>query len=104
MERIQKLLQYLAAQPTDAFLLHALALEYEKMGHHAEAMDIFKKQLAANPDYVGSYYHAGRVYAAAGDLAGAIATYEKGMEVAKAAGDQHALNELRMVLDEILEQ
>ena len=92
----------LADQPTDPFLNHALALEEIKVGKDESARELFEKLLERNPDYVGSYYHLGKLHERLGDESKAIAVYEKGMEVAKKLSDNHALSELRGAYDNLI--
>lgn len=101
MSRIDALLEYLAQTPNDSFLRHALALEYIKLGKDAEALDLFTRLLEDEPGYVGSYYHLAKLWERLGKLDDAMATYRKGMEVAKTAGDRHSYNELQMALEEL---
>lgn len=101
MDRVEKLKEYLLATPDDAFLQHALALEYVKMGQDAEARQIFEALLARDPGYVGSYYHLAKLLERTGEQALAIEWYEKGMEAAKAAGNKHAYGELRSAYEEL---
>lgn len=103
MERIEKLKEFLQATPNDSFLQHALALEYIKKGDDNDARILFELILQREPGYVGSYYHFGKLLERAGDYEFAILTYNKGMEEAKKAGDNHSLNELRGALEEITE-
>jgi Tfp pilus assembly protein PilF len=102
MNRIEKIQQYLAKSPADSFLQHALALEYIKIGDDAGAERLFKEILQRDPAYIGSYYHLGKLLERTGSTDEAIQWYEKGMEVAKKAGDTHAYNELRGAADELL--
>jgi Tfp pilus assembly protein PilF len=101
MDRIARLNELLAAQPDDSFLQHALALEYIKSGDDAGARALFEALLAKDPGYVGSYYHLAKLLERTGAEDTAISTYEKGMEVAKAAGDNHAFSELRSAYEEL---
>src|SRR5690348_8051229 len=94
MERIEKLNEFLAATPDDAFLQHALALEYVKMGDDNTARNLFEKLLQENENYVGTYYHLGSLLERQGQEERAITIYKKGMEVAKNAQENHAYNEL----------
>ncbi len=103
MERIEKLKEFLQATPDDSFLQHALALEYIKKGDDNDARILFELILQREPGYVGSYYHFGKLLERAGDYEFAILTYNKGMEEAKKAGDNHSLNELRGALEDITE-
>lgn len=100
-DRIQKLEEYLKASPQDAFLQHALALEYIKLGDEPQARSLFENILTANPGYVGSYYHLAKLLERQEETEAAISCYEKGMAAAKAAGDQHAYGELRSALEEL---
>ena len=103
MERIDKLNEFLKANPGDSFLQHALALEYIKINDDAAARQLFETLLKREPGYVGSYYHLAKLLERANDINAAIAIYEKGMEEAKKAGDKHAYNELMMSKEEIEE-
>ncbi|MFN8243851.1 MAG: tetratricopeptide repeat protein [Ferruginibacter sp.] len=101
MSRIEKLLEFLAASPTDSFLQHALALEYIKEGNDTRARELFETLLAREPDYTGSYYHLGKLLERAGDNPGAMDIYRQGMAACKKAGDNHAYNELQGALEEL---
>jgi tetratricopeptide (TPR) repeat protein len=101
MDRIQKLLDFLRDTPEDPFLKHALALEYIKIGADPAARILFEQVLSKDPGYVGSYYHLGKLLERIGENNAAAATYEKGMEAAKQAGDNHAFGELRGAFEEL---
>jgi Tfp pilus assembly protein PilF len=102
MEKIDKLLAFLKDSPDDAFLKHALALEYIKGGEDRMARQLFIEILTRDPDYIGSYYHLAGLLERTGDREGAISWYEKGMAAAKRKGDQHAFNELRSVYEDLI--
>lgn len=102
MNRIEKLQEFLTANPTDNFLRHALALEYIKIGNDADAKTLFEAILTESPDYVGSYYHLAKLLERNGDNTNAIAWYEKGMQAAKAAKDNHAYNELQAAYEDLV--
>jgi Tfp pilus assembly protein PilF len=101
MNRIEKLKEMLAAEPGDSFIQHALGLEFCKLGDDDAARGYFQRLLEANPSYVGTYYHLAKLLERNSDEQGAIQVYEKGMEVAKSAGDQHAFGELRGAWEEL---
>lgn len=92
--RLEKLLDFLKTNPEDTFILFALAKEYEKMGKDTEALIYYDKLLETDEQYVGAYYHLGKLKERAGEVEAAFATYKKGMLVAQRAGDQHAYSEL----------
>lgn len=101
MERINKLKAFLAENPEDSFVQHALALEYIKLGEEDTARSLFEAILARDPGYIGSYYHLAKLLERQDDTEGAILWYQRGMEAAGKAGDQHALGELRSALEEL---
>ena len=102
MDRIKKLKEFLEASPDDAFLNHALALEYIKIGNDEEARKLFESLLQREPGYIGSYYHLAKLMERTGHTASAIEIYQQGMEAAKNAGDNFAFGELRNAYDELV--
>ncbi len=102
MDRIEKLKAFLQESPGDSFLKHALALEYIKLGDDSAAKLLFEEILGKEPGYVGSYYHLGKLLERAGLTDKAVQVYEKGMEEAKKAGDNHAYGELRGAYEELV--
>jgi Tfp pilus assembly protein PilF len=103
MEKIEKLKTFLHDSPEDPFLKHALALEYIKIGNDLLARRCFLEILDREPSYIGTYYHLGRLLERAGENDNARSWYEKGMIVAKNAGDLHAYNELQAAYEDIIE-
>ncbi|MCE2824948.1 MAG: hypothetical protein LW718_06045 [Sediminibacterium sp.] len=102
MDRIEKLLNFLASQPSDNFLRHALALEYIKAGNDAEARALFTAIVTETPSYVGTYYHLAKLLEKMGEQAQAIIWYEKGLEACKIAGDKHAYSELQAAYEDLI--
>lgn len=102
MERIEKIKEFLQSTPEDNFLRHALALEYIKIGKETEAQQLFELILTQDPQYIGSYYHLAKLLERIGDTEGAIRWYEKGMEITKNAGEQHAFGELKSAYEELI--
>jgi tetratricopeptide (TPR) repeat protein len=103
MNRIDKLKEFLQATPNDSFLQHALALEYIKEGNDTAAKNLFETILARESNYVGSYYHLGKLLERNNNFAEAIEIYTKGMEQAKLAKDNHSYNELQGALEDLEE-
>lgn len=102
MERIEKIKDFLSKNPEDSFLQHALALEYIKLGKEEDARQLFELILKREPGYIGSYYHLAKLFERTGQPEKAVLVYEKGMEMAKLAEDQHALNELKSAYEELI--
>lgn len=101
IDRISKLNELLQNQPEDSFLRHALALEYVKVQNDDKARQLFESILEKEPDYLGTYYHLGRLLERVGADEEAMIIYEKGLAVAQAVGDHHTKNELQMALDDL---
>lgn len=94
MSRLAQLKELLKGTPTDSFLLFGLAKEYEALGELYLAKEHYLKIVSTSPDYVGVYYHLGKLHESLDEPDDAIQTYIKGMEVAQALGDAHAKSEL----------
>ena len=101
-ERIEKLIAFLKDSPKDAFLNHALALEYVKAGDEENAKKHFEINLANDPAYVATYYHLGKLLERIGQREIATGIYEKGMEFAKAAKDMHTYSELQSAYEDLV--
>jgi tetratricopeptide (TPR) repeat protein len=102
MDRIERIKEFLLANPNDNFLRHALALELIKTGDNAAARSLFESILEASPDYIGSYYHLAKLLEQMGERELAIKWYEKGMAATKIAKDQHAYNELQGAYEDLV--
>lgn len=92
--RLDQLLSLHNNNPTDSFLLFAIAKEYEKLEQTERALNYYLDLLKGDPDYVGTYYHLGKLYEHLAEPEKAFATYTNGMQIAKQQKDQHALSEL----------
>jgi tetratricopeptide (TPR) repeat protein len=98
MSRIETLLGFIAQRPSDPFPRYALALEYKNAGRLDEAEATFRAVMDAHPTYTAAYLHAGNTLVALGRVADARATYTRGVEACKGAGDSHARGELEGAL------
>ncbi len=102
MDRTERILEFLKAQPNDNFLRHALALEYLKINENEKAKELFLAILNESPDYIGSYYHLAKLLEQMGEKEAAISWYEKGMAAAKEVKDQHSYNELQGAYEDLV--
>lgn len=98
--RLEKLLEFLKNEPNDEFLKYALATEYLRLNDTGKALEYYEDLITNHPDYVGTYYHLGKLYEALERKPDAISTYEKGMVVAQKKRDNHAFAELKAVYQE----
>lgn len=94
-ERLTQLYVFRDENPKDPFLHYAVATELLKLGRTEEALRGFEELIERFPAYIGTYYHLGKAYEGLGRSDDAIQIYEKGMLIARKAGDRHALSELQ---------
>lgn len=97
LSRLEKLLEFLQNEPQDEFLQYALATEYLRLNDTGKALQYYENLASNHPDYVGTYYHLGKLYEALNRKQDAISIYQKGMEAAKKKRDNHAFAELQTV-------
>ena len=103
MSKINQINALLLSTPNDSFLQHALALEYIKIGEDEAAQKLFEIILQNDANYVGSYYHLGKLLERIGDSENAMLIYAKGMVIAKSLKDNHSYNELQAALEDLEE-
>ena len=97
-KRLELLEKMAAAGNADAFTLYALAMEYRREGRGADAIAVFEKLRAKDPDYVPTYLMAGQVLVEDGNPEAARAWFEAGIVAATKKGDAKARNELEAAL------
>ena len=98
MSRLEQLEKLLVAEPRDVFVNFALAMEYFKAGRHEEALVQFGRVNEIDPDYVPAYFQKGNSLVSLGRQQEAKAVFEKGIEVARRVGNNHAADEMADVL------
>ena len=96
--RLERLLSMHQSQPNDVFLNYALALEWQKNGDKAAAIEAFEKTLSLQADYLAAYYQLGQLYHESNQLEKAISCFEKGISAAQKSNDLKALAELKNAL------
>ena len=101
MPTIAQLQKLLSVDPSDTFVLYALAQEHAKAGEHAKAVEFYDRCLSVDPQYCYAYFHKARVQEAAGDRAAAIATLRAGVAASRRAGDSKALGEIMGYLESL---
>ncbi|MCS4228753.1 Tetratricopeptide repeat protein [compost metagenome] len=101
--RLDQLNEFLKESPEDPFLKYAIAAEYLKLNDEQEALVRFEKLIENHPDYVGTYYHLGKLYEKLDKQEPAITTYKNGIEIARKSRNFHALGELQGALSFLVE-
>lgn len=100
-ERLQKLEEYLSADPSDPFLIYAIAQEYDRGDVPAEAEKWYLRLIQEHPAYVASYYQYGKLLEKMLRSEEALQIFDTGILKAMAAGDRHAAAELREARNQI---
>ena len=97
-DRLHALLAFYEEDPRDAFTRFAIAREYLKQDETGKALTFFEGLVEDDPDYVGTYYHLGKLYEQLGRKGDAIRTYQRGIQIAQTRRDAHARAELQDAL------
>ncbi len=101
IERVKKLENFLKDDPDDPFIIYALAIEW--INNDITKSKIYFDELLSNhPSYIGTYYHAARVYLALENKSRAIEIYKDGIAMATKTNNHHALAELQTAYNQIL--
>jgi tetratricopeptide (TPR) repeat protein len=95
MSRLDQLLQFIQEDGTDPFLQFALAKEYEKLDNLDHALKTYLILYNDHSEYIGTYYHLGKLYEELDQNKEAIEVYTKGIELCREKKDMHALSELQ---------
>ena len=98
-DRVEVFRQMLEDDPSNTMVMFGLAKEYEKMGRHAEVIDLLKSYLSRADDEGNAYGVLANAYLQSGDREKALETYQKGIDVAMAHGHPSMANEYRMTVD-----
>ena len=93
-ERLQKLQEWEALKPTDAFLKFAIAQEFTSNGQDEDALPYLELLVEKFGDYLPTYYQLGKLYERLGKYDNATSTYIQGTEIAKQNKDAKTLREL----------
>ncbi|TKB97766.1 tetratricopeptide repeat protein [Pedobacter cryophilus] len=104
VNRLERLLEFHENEPNDPFLKYALATEYLRLNNHEKALWFYLELVNKHTDYVGTYYHLGKLYEVLQQPEEALKVYEQGIAVAKKIKDQHALNELLGVFNSLQDE
>ena len=100
--RLEQLQAFLINEPNDSFLKYAIATEYLKLNDFENALRYFTDLVKSDEDYVGTYYHLGKLYEKLTQKDNAEDTYRKGLVIARKAGKMHAASELQQALNSVL--
>lgn len=99
--RLEQLLAFYKEDPADPFTIYALATEYLKIDP-LKSRYYYELLLAEHENYVGTYYHAGKLYEQSGEKDKAEQVYKKGMQISRQEGNMHAFAELQQVYNKLM--
>lgn len=99
--RLEQLISILEQGSVDPFIRYAIATEYLKEKQFELAIQYYEDLVTNNPEYVGTYYHLGKLYYELGRQNDAEETFQKGIVVAREAKQMHALSELQQIYKSI---
>ena len=93
LNRIDMLLAMLEKEPEDLFLNYALGTEYVGELDVEQAEFQFKKVIKMDPGYIAAYYQLGKLFESQLKNTEALEFYKLGLEKAKDAKNNKAINE-----------
>ena len=99
--RLEKIEAMLESDPSDTFLRYSRAMEWGKLGKVAESLAGLRELTAEDPPYVPAFFMAAQQLAQQGATEEAADQLRGGIVAAEAAGDSHAVGEMREFLSTI---
>jgi tetratricopeptide (TPR) repeat protein len=103
-ERLEQLRKLQAENPEDSFVAFAIAKEYESLGDEPQALYYYEELARRDPDYVGVYYHLGKLHEKLGSPAESLRVYRQGMDAARRLNDFHAYRELAAARSQLADE
>ncbi len=101
MSRLDQLMKLHAVDATDADVPYMIAQEHANAGAYEEACAWYDTCIELDAGYHYAYFHKARAQQEAGDIAGARASLEAGLERARADANQKAVNEISGYIAEL---
>ena len=98
-DRIESIRKLLAADPDDLFLNYSLAMELVAADQLDEALRAFARCVELDPNYLAAYVEAGKCARAAGRVDQARESFQRALELARAAGETHTADAVRQQLE-----
>jgi tetratricopeptide (TPR) repeat protein len=91
--------EFVAQDPNESFSRYALALELEKEKSVHEAVEQLREVILRDPGYTAAYQQLGRLLGQSGLPDEARDIYQRGIEAARASGDQRSVSEMQDALE-----
>ena len=101
MSRIEMIRKIVEQQPNDPFPRYGLAMELKNLGQLEESSVTFAELERRHPAYVAQYLMHANVLTALRRTDDAKGCLRRGIEVARQAGNGHALSEMQTALADL---
>jgi len=98
MDPVERFEALLAQGKDSALLRFGLGMHYLKAGETAHAIEHLRAAVAHDPAYSAAWKLLGKALAEAGNRAGAIDAYTRGIAAAEQRGDKQAAREMAVFL------
>ena len=99
LQKIKKLALNIKKNPDDSFSKFALALELLKRDQVTKSILLFESIFKQDPEYLGVYYHLGKLYQQTGNLQKAGELFNKGIKLAEEQKNSRTKSELSEALE-----
>lgn len=99
--KISQLAMAIRKDPDDSFSKFALALELLKQESVEKAQLLFEAVLKQDPDYLGVYYHLGKLYQSRGMHKKALQLFEDGIKLAVKKNELRTKSELHEAIQQL---
>jgi predicted Zn-dependent protease len=93
-QRLEAFRRLVERNPDDPFARYSVAMGLRGAGRGADAVAAFEELARRQPGYVPTYLMWGQALEAEGRGAEAARVYDRGIDEARRAGNDHALSEL----------
>ena len=97
----EQLEQLLGDDPTDVFLIYAVAMACASEGNVDEAIEKLSELVDGQPDYVPAWFQRGQLLAGVNREEEAREVLVEGIDVARRVGDSHAEGEMIEFLESL---
>lgn len=99
--KISQLAKAIRKDADDTFSKFALALELLKQGSVEKAQLLFEAVLKQDPEYLGVYYHLGKLYQSRGMHNNALQLFEDGIKLASNNNELRTKSELHEAIQQL---
>jgi len=100
-QRIERLKEIVAKDPTDSFSRYALALEYSGLNEPLAAIELLEELIQRDEKYIPAYHQLGQAFGKLNRTQEAKKVYRKGIDLAHEQHDEKTEKEMREELEDL---